>query len=387
MLQLQSILVYTLLAIFMFAFAKKANGSSRIYNYVPIILFTLVFGLRYSVGVDWDNYRVIYEEELYGLSLPKMIETRYEIGFILITYLCHCLHLPTYMLFVIIAAIQVFLIYTSLKEEQGVLPYIYLTFIFTGIAIQGFCNVMRQDVAFCIFLYALTFAKDRRLLVYIILCLLAFCFHKSAIILLPIYFIWSRRSDIFRSQILQCCIFIACIIMSFFDPITQILNQTTEIIAMIGYDDYNEYVMDLTTNRVFGPTRLMIILANLLIIFSSKDIKSYYNSELLNRMYDLYFVGLCCYFLFLGNMLFGRITLYFSNFMFIIYGYALCYFLKAPKTSVIFLKSSIISLMLFVTFASLIHNCTTNTDAYVTYFQEELHFLKDQQRMKLFSNQ
>ena len=45
----------------MFAFARKANGTSNVYNYIPILLFTLVFGFRYSVGVDWENYREIYE--------------------------------------------------------------------------------------------------------------------------------------------------------------------------------------------------------------------------------------------------------------------------------------------------------------------------------------
>ena len=59
----------------------------------------------------------------------------------------------------------------------------YLTLIFSGIAIQSFCNVMRQDVAFCIFLCAIKYAKERRIIHYILLCALAFCFHKSAIIL------------------------------------------------------------------------------------------------------------------------------------------------------------------------------------------------------------
>ena len=82
----------------MFAFARKANGTSNVYNYIPILLFTLVFGFRYSVGVDWENYREIYEVELTGMSFAEMLETRYEIGFIVIVYLCHLLQLPTYML-------------------------------------------------------------------------------------------------------------------------------------------------------------------------------------------------------------------------------------------------------------------------------------------------
>ena len=90
MFQLQTILVYTLLAIIMYIFAQKASLTQRAsYHIVPIIAFILVFGLRYSVGIDWENYRAIYEEELYGLSFSEMLETRYEVGFLFIIYLCH----------------------------------------------------------------------------------------------------------------------------------------------------------------------------------------------------------------------------------------------------------------------------------------------------------
>ena len=95
MLQIQTFFVYTLLAILMFAFSKKANDSSNCYNYIPILLFILVFGFRYSVGIDWENYREIYEIELSDMSFSELLETRYEIGFILIVYFCHWLQLPT----------------------------------------------------------------------------------------------------------------------------------------------------------------------------------------------------------------------------------------------------------------------------------------------------
>ena len=130
MLQIQTILVYTLLTIVMYVFSRKAYTTQRKgYQIFPIIAFILVFGLRYSVGIDWDNYRSIYEEELYGMSFSEMLETRYEIGFIIIVYLCQYLQLPTYMLFVSISAIQILFLYNALKDEKA-LPYIYLVFIF-----------------------------------------------------------------------------------------------------------------------------------------------------------------------------------------------------------------------------------------------------------------
>lgn len=385
MIRLQSLLVYTLLAIIMYIFAKKSFLTQKAsYQMIPIIAFILVFGLRYSVGIDWENYRAIYEEELYGMSFLEMLKTRYEVGFLSIVYLCHIFQLPTYMLFVCLAAIQIIFLYLALKEDHSVLPYVYLAFIFSGIAIFGFCNVIRQDIAFCIFLYALKFVRDRKFIHYLLFCALAFCFHKSAIILLPFYFIWYRKSAIFNRPITQISIFIASIIISFSNPLQHIFKYLETIIVLVGFEKYTDIVEDLTTNSIIGPTRITLILAYLIIFYNSQNIKQFFNSKLFNQFYDLFFIGTCCYFMFLGNMMFGRITLYFTNFSFIIYGYALCYYYQQPKTRAILIGIIATYLSLFTSYSSLILKCTQNTDGYVSYFQKDLHRQKDIQRATMF---
>lgn len=385
MLQIQTALVYTILAVLMFIFAKKAEDSHKFYNLLPIICFTIIIGLRYSVGVDWENYRAIYEEELKYMSFAQMLETRYEIGFVAIVYLCHLFQLPTYMLFVCFAAIQITFLYLALKEERGILPYVYLAFILSGIAIQGFCNVMRQDVAFCIFLFALRYAKSDEIIKYFLLCALAVCFHKSAFILFPLCFIWIRRNSLFSNQLVQCVLFLACVFLPFLNPVEYILSVLNDLIAAMGYEDYIDTALDLTTNSKLGPTRLMMIVTNIIIILNSKNIKSFYENTLVNKIYDLFFIGICCYFLFLGNMMFGRITLYFTNVAFIMYGYSLHYLLQL-KTGKNIISIGIISLMLMVSYSSLLFNCTKNTDAYVSYFQEDLHAVKDSQRKTMLDS-
>ena len=387
MIVLQSLLVYTLLAIIMYIFAKKSFLTKKAgYQMIPIIAFILVFGLRYSVGIDWENYREIYEQELSGMSFREMLDTRYEIGFLSIVYLCQVFHMPTYMLFVCFAAIQIIFLYHALKEDAGILPYVYLAFIFSGIAIFGFCNVIRQDIAFCIFLYALKFVRDRKFVHYVLFCALAFCFHKSAIILLPIYFIWSRRSAIFNRPIIQIPIFIACILISFANPVQHVFKYLESMIVLVGFERYTDIVEDLTTNSFIGPTRITLILAYLIIFYNSQNIKKFFNSELFNRFYDLFFIGSCCYFIFLGNMMFGRITLYFTNFSFIIFGYALYYYCQQPKTRTTIIGITAISLSLCTSYSSLILKCNTNTDGYVSYFQKDLHQQKDMQRTTMLNN-
>lgn len=386
MIVFQTILIYSILAIVMYAFSKKAYiTQNTLYQIIPIIAFILVFGLRYSVGIDWENYRSIYEEGLHGMSFLEMLETRYEIGFIIIVYLCQYLQLPTYMLFVSFSAIQIVLLYKAFKDEEA-LPFIYLAFILSGIAIHGFCNVIRQDIAFCIFLYALKYAKEHRLIPYFLLCGLAMCFHKSAFILFPIYFLWIKKSNVFNNSLIQIAVFLGCIIASLSNPVQHILSYVENLIILLGFERYTDSVIELTTNKVIGPTRITLILAHVFIILNNKNMKSYYNSDLFNRLYDLYFIGICFYFFFIGNMMFGRITLYFTNYIFIIFGYALYYYIKTSKIKLTIIGLLTLSLALFTSYANLLIKCTTNTDAYVSYFQKDLHSIKDRYRATLMEN-
>lgn len=389
LLQLQTLLVYSLLGILMFFFAYKAENTTNwlksIYNLLPLLIFTAVIGLRYCVGVDWANYQELYEDTFHLLSFSEMMDFRFETGFTILVFLCKYFNAPVYVFFTIIAAIQILLIYKIYKEDKGVLPYIYLAFILSGIAIQGFCNLLRQDLAFCIFLIALKYASQRKTLQYILICLLATCFHYSAFILLPLFLLWIKDSEFFSNPAIQCGILFLCILFSFLDPIKYLLTYAANLISMLGYMDYVEVVYELETNKVWGITRYLILLGNFAIILNSKNIKNYFNSELLNKSYGLYFIGICCYFLFLGNMMFGRITLYFTNFFFIIYGYTLYYYIKQQKTGRNLIRLGIVSIMLIISFSSMIYNCTKNTDAYVSYFQEELHPLKDRLRQNMFN--
>ncbi len=388
LLQLQSLLVYLLLGILMFFFAYKAektdNWLKPIYNLLPLLIFTAVIGLRYNVGVDWANYQYLYDEKFYLLTFSEMMDLRFETGFTLLVFFCKIFDAPVYVFFTVIAAIQILLIYRVYKEDKGVLPYIYLAFIISGVAVQGFCNLLRQDLAFCVFLIALKYASQRKTLWYILICILATCFHNSAFILLPLFLLWIKDSEFFSNTIIQLGILFICILFSFLDPIKYLLSYATNLVTMLGYMDYIEVVYELETNSVWGITRYLILIGNLVIILNSKRIKDYFNSELLNKSYDLYFIGICCYFLFLGNMMFGRITLYFTNFFFIIYGYTLYYYIKQQKTGRNIIRFGIIAIMLFISFSSMIYNCTRNTDAYVSYFQEELHPLKDNLRQNMF---
>lgn len=391
MLVFESLIVYTLLAFLMYKFAQMGEHESKlqgIYNTIPILLFTLVFGLRYNVGVDWLNYADAYDGDLQYMQLEDITDNVFEPAFNFIVYICHQLSLSKYGLFSVLAFIQITLIYATLKKtDRSLIKYVYVAFIFSGFAITDFTNVIRQHISVCFFMYGLTFVPQKQYIKYWICCVLALLFHHSALIIFPLCFIWIRRSDIFQRPAIQSVILAICFIATFFDIIPKILSYTESLITLIGYDNYIDQATDLTFDTKFSVSRLIEVLSLFIIVYFSNDIKKHYNSDLFNMMYDLFFIGICCKYLFLGNMMFRRISLYFIDYYFILYGAALAYFAATYKTQTRnFVCAVYIYFAIFMLYAKQIYYCESSTGAYVTCFQEDLHYLKDTQRQTLMSN-
>lgn len=392
MLYIQSIIVYTLLTLLMCYGAYRSQGNSRsakLWGWVPIILFTLVFGLRYGVGVDYNNYLEIYEETEYYETFSQILDNeRYEPGFSLLLYICHYCNAPVYVLFIIIAFLQIFLLYKTYKEENNILIFIYITLIFTGYCMYNFMNILRHEIAFCFFLYSIRYIRDNKLIKYWICCLLALSFHHSAIFLFPLYFIWVHKKSILNQPYIELIILVICFVgSSFISPWQDLLHKTNNFITLFGYEYYIDIANDMVMNTKIGITRLLNLIVNCIIIINSKKIKEYFHNSTFNILYDLFFFGTCMDYLFMESMLLQRLFLYFSHTKFIVLAYALSYFYSMRQKHMQLISYSFIVLFIFVSYSSFIYHCKENTGAYVTYFQTELHTEKDNLRDLMMDNQ
>lgn len=391
MLYFQSIIVYTLLALLMCYGAYRSQGTTkqaRYWGWVPIVLFTLIFGLRYGVGVDYDNYLRMYDNSSGYNSFALFLENeRFEFSFSLLIYCCHFLNMPVYVFFSLIAFIQIFLLYKTFKDENNILIYIYATLIFTGICMYSFMNILRHEIAFCIFLYSLQFIRDNKLIKYWICCLLAFSFHHSAILLFPLYFIWIHRKGVLNRPIIELTAVLICFALSFVTAWQDMLHFFDNIITLMGYEKYIDIADNMTINSKIGITRILNLIINMLIIINSKRIKEYFKSDLFNILYDLYVIGISLGYIFLGSMMFQRIIVYFNHTQFIVLAYALCYLYETrkQKTSQL-IRYYLIIFFIFVSYGSFLYNCYNNTGAYVFYFQDELWGIKDDLRSQMLNN-
>ena len=148
----------------------------------------------------------------------------------------------------------------SKKPWLSVLLYINLYFFYCSM------NFLRQSIAISVIMFAYTFLLDRKLLRYVIFVALAACFHVTALVMLPVYFLVKPKAS-FKIPLLYCILFIWIYISS---------NATLDLIAEYFRTDYSESVFfarGLSFVHIIIPS--VILTAGMTILFSGDAANSY----------------------------------------------------------------------------------------------------------------
>lgn len=147
-------------------------NSKKLYYIFNPLIFILIFGLRFNVGVDWG----IYERYFYG-----EMSNNYEIGFSVLNKIIYDLfgnfNVLVLIIFIFTTIIQLIAIREFTEYENlGLVTWLGMGFLSFGI--------LRQSIAISIILIALIFLSKKKLKSYIIAVLIATLFHSSAIAIL-----------------------------------------------------------------------------------------------------------------------------------------------------------------------------------------------------------
>ncbi len=377
---IQTILIYTILAFCLFYFTKKSlyyTGFKSILLYsIPIVLYTLVFGIRYGVGTDFFNYMNAYID----WDITYASEHEWELCFIWINSFCSYFHFPYPIFFSILAFLQIIFIYLTFKDRKDVLAYSMIMLILLGIGLWNFQNGLRQAIAFVIFLFSIKFIIKKKLSHFIVFIILAVNFHRSAIILFPLYFLYNKQQIYFKKEILQYILLFISFIISISGIAQTFLSEFEAIISFLGYEKYIDSDFLNTFASGWTPYTYALFLVYIVFAYNYTNVRNFYQSDrLFEILYDLFFIGICLNFIFLGNMMFGRILSYFTNLSFIIFGYYFNYFRQTYKRSYPnFLSYSyiIIYLCVFYCYVVLYHSYDYCIQ-YATCFQTHLHGIQE----------
>ena len=298
------LLYISLLIVLLIIEAKKKELSKLCRLLIPI-LFTLLTGLRgQTIGVDTPTYYDHYY--VYGRWGCDFIEP----GFDWINRFCFSLGFGANSLFIVMAAITCLFFYLSLnrlnKKEYTIAAFFTYLFTFTFLV-----NGMRQGVACAIFFYAYWLIVDRKWIRYIACILFASLFHASALLLLPIYLLNKYK---FNNKI-----YIFIYLLSFLGLFIDLSPYLPSI--ELGNRAYSEYAENVNIVTASSLGFIVTTALNIIIFYLILKNKLFNKFPLLA---NLVFIAFCLKNIGFHLPIIGRITIYFSWFVFLIYP-MICY--------------------------------------------------------------
>lgn len=293
----------------------------------PLILFAIIFGMRYDVGVDHLGYLEGYlNKEYVGKNEPLFFlfaEIGWKLNWHYVLYFC------------VIAFTQALFFFYAFKNERYIYPFLVF-FLFTNGEWLNWMNVIRQALAACIWIFSLKYIEDKKFWKYLIWCVVATLIHKSAIVLIVFYPILRNGRDYFKSIPLQLILLGSAFILKevfsvVFSYIEPLINTYTNILGSDIYSGYNMEVLmeSFRESDGTGLVYLFRIILNVTIILYSKRLKLFYNSKRFNIIYFFFFIGILTMYVFpVGFISLTRPFRYFYIFQSIMYAFFLYYLFK-----------------------------------------------------------
>jgi hypothetical protein len=368
----QSVIIYfslmTTMILFGFLAAKKVSfypGQNISFCkwevLLPLVCFALVFGMRYGVGMDHLHYLDNY--------FTGEVD-RYEWGFKWITnfFAKNNFHYTVYFGF--LAFLQVFFFFYAFKDERYLFPYLVFI-LFTGGYYIAWMNVIRQDLAACIFIYSIKYIDQKKFLKYLLWCTIAFLFHKSAVILIALYPLLKNGRDYFRSIPMQLLVLFAALAIYYSDFIVEnVISSQIEIFASwLRYGYTMDRIDNMVTSANTGIGFLLLAIIYIIIILYSNKMKNYFNSKRFVIIYTLFFLGTIVHIIFAESIILSRPLRYFIYFELIVASYFIYYLFKNAKLSINQIILFLVVAIYLLLFGALLYRGETNTAKFLFFWQ------------------
>ena len=162
-----SFAVYLILACSLYILAKqivikdrvllRTTGSNAPFWDLPtilsILIFALICGVRYNVGVDNLSYIRQYTHLQQTGNLSR---DNFEPLFGAVANICASLNLHFSIFMGFWAGLQLFFVYYSMRRDKYLLPFLAL-FIVLGPTFLSWTNGLRQTVVICIFTFLIEY--------------------------------------------------------------------------------------------------------------------------------------------------------------------------------------------------------------------------------------
>lgn len=341
-----SLSVYLFLAIALYVLARSSYETSLQKNSVmlkrlspfwdwqiiaSILLFAVVCGVRYNVGVDNLTY---IEHYVYCQEHGKLLREDYEPLFAWIEMSMANFGFHYSVFNGLWAAVQITFIYYALRYDKKYLPYVALMIVLSPIYLN-WMNGVRQCVVECVFFFLIEFIEKKQIWKYMLGVFLCTFIHSTAVILVPMYFLL-QKPFYFKKWWIRIAAFLFCTYMGSQTDWFKSMSTFVDVLSYFGYERYAnglEHTVDVVQLKAWGPQKIALFVADIFaIILYPQIIKKYKLGKRYNIYFCAYFWGACCFRLFFDlSLLFYRITSYFYDIYIIIMPVTILYLCKERR--------------------------------------------------------
>lgn len=204
---------------------KKKPGSFFVFLTATILV--LVAGLRWGVGTDYNQYAWSYI--WYSRSTLSELLQFGEMGIRSISVISRYLYDDSATMFFIASILTIGLFVSTIAKNSSMFAFSILLFIFIG-SWHGTFNGVRQYLACAVIFAGHRYMVEKRFLKYLLVVGIACLCHVTALIMLPLFFIATRKIN-FKQVVL---LFLIVIVLGFsydyiFKALEILMNKTIKM--------------------------------------------------------------------------------------------------------------------------------------------------------------
>lgn len=257
------ILFFILSSIFYYMYVKF---NKKLFLLLSFFIPMVIGGFRYYVGTDYGVYINLYNSK-----------ANIDLGFSVISKIASLFY-GYKSLFFIYNFLTLLFIYLGLNNiNKKIRPLAYVCYLFLYFTLSF--NIVRQSLSVAIVFYAYKFLLNKDLKKWILFLFLAFCFHNTAIICLPLYFILNTKNTKLKFMYVLLTLFIS---LNYIDIINLI---TRSLPFMSHFEMYAVEIKELANNRMFFLDMAILFY---MLLFRKKLVKNDKNNSVYMFMYILF---------------------------------------------------------------------------------------------------
>ncbi len=289
---------------------------------MPILIYTIFWGLRYKVGADWVAYRNMF------FYVPSY--THVEYGYLWFNAFLSNNGFSYLSIFIITSFISIFTLFVIARHENRNFAIFLVYFFFTTSLVFASQNGLRQIFAFNMVMISIHLLDNKNIKNYILITLILFIattIHTSVFVPIAILVLLFLILPIEINKYLLICLvcftnFLGQYLYDF------ILKYTIPIVEYLGYVRHLDKILNVQEQEyATGLGRLLSVFVNCVVIYNQDKVFLNEGKRSKYYYYCFFLIGIIILPIIKDSLIFARLVLYFEWVKFIVLAYLCVYFI------------------------------------------------------------